>query len=393
MADGLRAVKLWAETRMASELAAARAGKLDEYWAMVRPPKSVMLAELGRVYLANVPPGKSDYVKNWQRLRSIACEITGREEDAIEVSEGVFSRANLLGWVRMRQEHWRRGWARKGGTPAEGWSCLRRDLAANRLPEDTAWPRVEEMADHEEILKVLAKGVFPGVDKTTEMECNTTIKTYLRCAKAVFANNREYLVGLELPVLSEFLQFSVDLRAPEGHRGMDAESVERLQRDAERLQTEEPKVWAWEVIVSWTGARPVTIKALKGDALTVMPDDSGIITLPAAKGGVPVRVPVDAAAAAALCAVRTADSLLGARHKTEGDEIWRAYNAWLTKHGVKGTLKSYLKRHGRLQQWRNEHGVEAAAAGGGHRTTRMVERKYTEGAKVMPMMAPLQATG
>jgi hypothetical protein len=200
-------------------------------------------------------------------------------------------------------------------------------------------------------------------------------------------------MGLELPELSEFLEFSVDLRSPEGHREIDAEAVEKLQNDALRLQTEEPKVWAWDVIVSWTGARPVTIKALKGEALTVMPDKSGLITLPAAKGGVGVRVPIDADAVAALLAVRTADSLLGAKHKTEADEIWRAYNGWLTKHGVTGTLKSYLKRHGRLQQWRDEHGVETAAAGGGHRTTKMVERKYTQGAKVMPMMAPLQAVG
>jgi hypothetical protein len=393
VADGLKDVKIWAETVMKTRLEALRQGKLDEMEAVVKGARSVMLDELGRVYLVNVPPGKSDYTKNWQRLKAIFTEISGKQESAIEVSNAVFTRANLLGWVRMRQEHWRRGWAKKGGTPADGWTRLRRDLAANKLPEGTTWPRVEEMEGNEDLLKVLAKGAFPGVDKTTEMECNTTIKTYLRCAKTVFANSREYLMGLELPELSEFLEFSVDLRSPEGHREIDAEAVEKLQNDALRLQTEEPKVWAWDVIVSWTGARPVTIKALKGEALTVMPDKSGLITLPAAKGGVGVRVPIDADAVAALLAVRTADSLLGAKHKTEADEIWRAYNGWLTKHGVTGTLKSYLKRHGRLQQWRDEHGVETAAAGGGHRTTKMVERKYTQGAKVMPMMAPLQAVG
>lgn len=393
VADGLGAVKVWAETRMETKLEAARKGKLDEMWAVVKGPRSVMLDELGRVYLVNVPPGKSDYTKNWQRLKAIFTEVTGKPEGAIEVSDAVFTRANLLGWVRMRQEHWRRGWAKKGGTPADGWTRLRRDLAANKLPEGTTWPRVAELENNEELLKVLAKGVFPGVDKTTEMECNTTIKTYLRCAKAVFANAREYLVGLELPELSEFLEFSVDLCAPEGHREMDAATAAALQKDALRLQTEEPKVWAWEVIVSWTGARPVTIKGLRGDALAVMPDKSGVITLPAAKGGVAVRVPVDAAAVTALLAVRTEESLLGAKHKTEADDIWRAYNGWLTKHGVTGTLKSYLKRHGRLQQYRDELGVEGAAAGGGHRTTKMVERKYTQGAKVMPMMVPVQQAG
>ena len=93
----------------------------------------------------------------------------------------------------------------------------------------------------------------------------------------------------------------------------------------------------------------------------------------------------------ALLAVRSDESLLGAKHKTEADDIWRAYNGWLTKNGVTGTLKSYLVRHKRLQQYRDELGVEGAAAGGGHRTTKMVERKYTRGKKVMPMMAPLKA--
>ncbi len=42
----------------------------------------------------------------------------------------------------------------------------------------------------------------------------------------------------------------------------------------------------------------------------------------------------------------------------------------------------------RLQQYREHGGVELAAAGGGHRTTAMVERKYTEVAKVIPMVHP-----
>lgn len=388
VADGLKAVMGWAEKRMSTQLEALRQGKLDEMEDLLKGPRSVMLDELGRVYLVNVPPGKSDYTKNWQRLKAIFTEVTGKPEGAIEVCDAVFTRANLLGWVRMRQEHWRRGWAKKGETPADGWTQLRRDLAANKLPEGTKWPKVE---DNAELMKVLAKGAFPGVDKETQMECNTTIKTYIRCAKAVFANAREYLVGLELPELSEFLEFSVDLCAPEGHREMDAATVEALQKDALRLQTEEPKVWAWEVIVSWTGARPVTIKSLSGRALEVLKDKSGVITLPAAKGGVPVRVPIDEAAVQALLAVRSDESLLGAKHKTEADDIWRAYNGWLTKNGVTGTLKSYLVRHKRLQQYRDELGVEGAAAGGGHRTTKMVERKYTRGKKVMPMMAPLKA--
>jgi len=57
-------------------------------------------------------------------------------------------------------------------------------------------------------------------------------------------------------------------------------------------------------------------------------------------------------------------------------------------HGVTGTLKTYQLRHRRLQQYRVAGGLELAAAGGGHTTTAMVERHYTEGSKVIPMVDP-----
>jgi hypothetical protein len=234
----------------------------------------------------------------------------------------------------------------------------------------------------------LRKGVFPGVDKTTVMECNTTIQTYLRCAKAVFANGREYLVGLELPDLREFLSFTVDVAAPEGHRAIPDEVMLAIWKDGQRLAKEDPKVWAFHLLASWTGARPVTLKSLTGAALRVTAE-GGEITLPAAKGGLPVRVPVDKACVAALQAVVTNDSLIGARHKTEADDIHQAHNVWMTKLGLTGTLKTYVLRHARLDQYREAGGLELAAAGGGHTTTAMAERKYTRNKKIIPLVVPV----
>lgn len=348
---------------MRTRLEAMRAGKLDELEAVVRAADAVMLSRLRLVYLQNVPPAKPDYRKNIGRLCSILTEATGLDEEMIPVTDALWSRGLLLGWVRMRQEHFRRGWTVRGEAPQDAWQQLRADLKAGKLP---------------------------GIDKDSVMECNTTIQTYLRCAKAVFANQREYLVGLKLPELKEFLAFSVDVDAPKGHREIEGNVLDALAADTARLAREEPKVHAFYLLATWTGARPITITHLAGDALRVLPDGTGEIELPAAKGGRGVCVPVDAATAACLLAVRTPESLIGARTKTEAALIHRAHNEWLTKHGVTGTLKTYQLRHRRLQQYRDAGGLELAAAGGGHTTTAMVERRYTENAKTIPLVNPFE---
>ncbi len=365
-AAGLREVKQYAETLLRTRWMAIHQGRLAELEAIVKGADEVMLSELRRVYLQNVPPGKPDYRKNIGRLCSILTEATGLDEERLPVRDALWTRELLLGWVKMRQEHFRRGWTQRHAAPPDAWLQLREALKAGKLP---------------------------GIDKDTVMECNTTIETYLRCAKAVFANQREYLVGLKLPDLREFLSFSVDLAAPQGHREIGENVLVALEADTGRLAREEPKVYAFYLLATWTGARPITIKSLPGDALRVLPGGSGEIVLPAAKGGRGVCVPVDAAAVDGLLAVRTAESLIGAGTKTEAALIHRAHNEWLTRHGVDGTLKTYQLRHRRLQQYREAGGLELAAAGGGHTTTAMVERRYTEGAKVIPLVNPFQKAG
>jgi hypothetical protein len=360
-ADGLESVKVWASEVMRTRLLALREGKLEEIVAVTRRAREVMLSELRRVYLQHVPPGRPDYRKNVNRLCAIWEEVTGLECEDIPVSEALWTREALLGWVRMRQEHFRRGWTVPGAEPVDAWARLRADLRARSLP---------------------------GIDKTTVMECNTTVQTYLRCAKSVFANSGEYLLGLKLPDLVEFRRFAVDLAAPKGHREMDEAAVLRMREDSARLARERPEVWAFHVLVGWTGARPVTLKALRGDALLVLADGTGKVLLPGTKGGNAVRVDVDAEAVEALRAVMTAESLIGARHKTDATRIHLEHNAWMRACGVTGTLMSYLFRHARLQQLRTVFDVETAATGAGHTTTAMVRRVYTRGSGEVPLLRP-----
>jgi len=354
---GLSAVKVWAETVMRTRWEAAHAGKLAELEAVLKPAPKVSLARLLTVYLQHVPPGKPDYAKNAARLRMIIEEVSGLQADEIEVNDRWFSAVRLREWVRLRQEHFRRGWTVRGAAPADAWERLRTELRAGKLP---------------------------GIDKSEVMECNTTILSYLRCGKAVFANHGEYLPGLVLPELREFLGFSVDVVAPEGHREIPAEVLRKLPQALAELRVVSPKVWAFNALELWTGARPVTIRRLGRDALTVHADGSGVVALPTTKGGKPVLWPLPADVVAGLLEVATPESLIG----PDAEGTYRAHNLWLTKLGVEGTQKSYLFRHARLQQLRDHGGLEMAAAGGGHTTTAMVERKYTEAQREMPLLVP-----
>jgi integrase len=360
VAGGLDAVKRWAKQRILTEAHLLQTGQIAELEGLRAERRVVMLAEVLRVYLSNVPPNKPDYIKNAQRLKAVLTEATGLDAERLPMEDGRVNRALLLGWVRMRQEYFRKGWSVKGAAPADAWDKLRADLKAGKLP---------------------------GVDKTTVMEGNTTILSYLRCAKAVFANQREYLTGLILPELREFLAFSVDVAVPEGHREIPAAVLAALLGDLGRLREEAPRLWAFVMVCAWTGARPVQVIRMRGDALTRV-DGVDVLVVPTAKRGVVVRVPINAGTAAGLRAVLTAESLVGAKSPEEALELHRAVNKWMTGHGAEGTHKSYLLRHMRGQQMRDAGGLEMSAAVMGHKGTAMAARKYTESRVVIPMLDP-----
>lgn len=360
VAGGLEPVKRWAKQRILTEAHLLQTGQIAELEGLRAERRVVMLAEVLRVYLSNVPPNKPDYVKNAQRLKAVLTEATGLVPEKLPMDEGRVSRSLLLGWVRMRQEYFRRGWSVKGAAPVDAWDRLRADMKAGKLP---------------------------GIDKETIMEGNTTVLSYLRCAKAVFANQREYLTGLILPELRELLTFTVDLAVPEGHREIPADVLSALLGDLGRLREEEPRLWAFVMVCAWTGARPVQVVRMRGDALTRV-NGEDVLVVPAAKRGVAVRVPINAGTAAGLREVMTAESLVGAATHTEALDLHRAVNEWMTRHGAEGTHKAYLLRHMRGQQLRDAGGLELSAAGMGHRGTAMAARKYTESRVVIPMLDP-----
>lgn len=366
VAMGPKPVIAWAKEEIKTQAYLLQQGERDEAKARREKPRTVSLAALLVEYRRNVPPGKPDYAKNAQRLRAICEEITGMDADDIAVTDELLNRRALFDWVRMRQEFARRGWTVRGEAPEDAWQQLREDLKAGRLP---------------------------GIDKTTVAEGNTTILTYLRCAKAVFANHREYLGALVLPELREFLQFSVDIRAPKGHREIPADVAARIWTDAETLKDENVHLWALLQVLAWTGARPAQVVGMTGAALEMQADGTGVVLVPVAKGGRPVRWPVAEDVAQALEMIRTESSLLGAGSPTAAHKMHRALNGWLRERGVEGTHAAYLLRHARGQQLREAFGVERAADGLGHTSTAMVQAVYTQAVNVMPMLDPRPTVG
>jgi hypothetical protein len=369
VSQGIGPVKKWAETLMRTHWQAAHAGKLEEMEAVVRPARLVTLAELLKVYLQKTPPNKPDYAKNAQKLRMIMEEVSGLDASEIMVSDEWFSTEVVRDWARLRQEHFRRGWTVRGAAPVNAWQLLRSDLKAGRLP---------------------------GLDKTTVMECNTTILSYLRCSKAIFANNREYLGGLVLPKLADFLGdgskrnpgASVSVAVPKGYRQIDDQLLHSIAVELPKLQSAKPQVWAFVLTCAWLAGRPGKVAQLRGDALAVLPDGTGVITQPGAKGGNVSHVSVDANCVAALNAVRHAESLFGARSRRAMELIYRESNQWLTDLGLEGTKKLSIFRHHKLNILRNRFDDEMAAAAAGHTTTAMVRSTYTRNEKVVPIVDP-----
>lgn len=383
-------LKEWVKLKIAARAHLVREGEKEKLRAIFSPRRLVMLSEVIATYLANVSPTKRKSAgKNAKRLEHIGCEMTGMAADAVPMSDDVWSQQNLRGWVRMRQEYHRRGWS------AENLKQVPADVMAAR------WAELRE---------ALRTRKLPGVDEDTESEGNTTIATYLRCAKAVFAWNRKYLAGLELPALTEFLEFAEVLPGPEGHREIAPMVQERIFAMLPALRTRDPLGWVFFKLCHETGARPVSIKRARLDDLRVVDGAEaellrketaelwgiaperiapigGVLKLHPTKRGAPVMRALSVELVSVLREVATAESLMGARSATHAVKVHNGVNEWLREQGLDGTHGIYMLRHGDGQRLRDAGGEELAKAGLGHLTTRAMGR-YSDERRVVPLLAP-----
>lgn len=357
-----KGLKEWAALVLQARAHLIREGEKDKLREIFTPARAVMLDEVLRVYLSNVPPGKLDYRKNALRIAAFAQETHGLDAARIEVSERFFNRSSCLAWVRMRQEYKRRGWSVRGAAPADAWEILRADLKA---------------------------GLLPGIDKTTICAGNTTIQSYLRCAKAVLGETArgEYLGGLKLPELREFLAFAIALEAPKGHREIPADVYARMWNESAALKRDDVKVWCFFMLLAYSGARSISLRRMTEDALQVNEDGSGVLLVQVTKRGKPAKRLLPAEVVETLREVMMPGSLIGAASGSEARKIYLRCNAWLKNCGVEDQQKSNLLRHMNAQLLDDKGGAEMVMAGLGHTSTAM-GRRYAENRRIIPMVDP-----
>lgn len=381
-------LKEWVRLKIAARAHLVREGEKEKLRSIFAPRRIAMLAEVGATYLANVSPTKlASATKNYARLRHIGEEMTGLGADAVPMTDDVWSRENLRGWVRMRQEYFRRGWSGEN---------------QQRVSTETLKARWDELRS------ALRARKLPGVDEDTEAEGNTTITSYLTCAKAVFAWNRKYLPGLELPELAGLLEFTEVLPSPEGHREIAPMVQERILAMLPALRAEDVRQWAFFKLCHETGARPISIKravlddlrmvdgeeaerlrtdtaALWGLAPEAVGEIGGVLKLHPTKRGAPVWRALSVELVSVLREVATAESLMGARSVSHAAKIHNEVNEWLRAQGLEGTHGIYMLRHGDGQRLRNAGGQELAKAGLGHVTDTAMGR-YSEERRVVPLL-------
>lgn len=357
VAMGLRPVRAWARERILTEAELIMSGKLDALRALRAPQKVVMLDELLRCYNGHVQ-GQDERLRDGVRLAAIWTEALGLPTAQIQVTDAAWCPETLDNWIRMRQEHYRRGWTATKRPPVDAWEQLRADLAAGKLP---------------------------GIETSTAMACNTTIRNYLKSGRTVFAHGRRFVRGLVLPELSAFLGYRHGLTLPSGHREISQEVVDQIWDALPELLEQSERAWLLFQLMAYTGARPVTIKRMTVAHATWEDDGWVRLHLPATKGGDAVQALLPPEVALRLRAHATAEGLIGGFL----DRVhYKRLNPWLRAHGVTDQQAAYLLRHRRGQAVRAAFGVEEAASSLGHRGTDMVRKIYTSNQATAPILDP-----
>lgn len=372
-------VKKWAKKFLEAHTELLKRGEMDRLNELLTPKKFASVAEVLAVYRER---GPDDRVQRLNFLATVFEQTTGRDIGCLRWEDLT---ADLkLDWAELRQEAGRRGWLGLGAgrnMPADGWAVLREMKRAGKLP---------------------------ALDDRTEAPWNTTIGTYMTSINSIFGekSRTKILRGLLVPELKGFLECRLSLPGPKGHKEIPLAVMARMDAGLPVLRDEDARVWLFEQLCEETGMRPVSVRRLvPGDlrALTVteaaewrarmaaewrvdeaeLSEFGGLLRVAAAKHGAEILTPVSAAVVAVAREVMTLESLIGARHETEGKQLHAGLNAWLRGCGVEGTHAAYLLRHRKGQLLRRFGGKAAAAAGLGHTSEAMAGR-YSREDRVIP---------
>lgn len=364
-----REVTTWDEGRLAN-LNAWRQRKAD-----------LLCREVAECYKGNVPlSGRANYLRNLDRWFAIIEETTGRAADEQAVTVTTWNL--FLDWAQMRQEFHRRGWSKRGGVPAEvkdPWAVLRADLKARRLPP---------------------------IDKETVCAGNTTIKSYLNAARAVLGptGRSEYLRGLEMPPLTDFMTGKVKLPSPRGHQEIEAGAYARMYEAAARLKGENLHLWVVNQMLWRFGCRPCEVPAARlgwiehdkeGPMFVLKNRHEEDFRLKARERSIVRRLRIAPDLWAAMREVATEGSLIGAASMTAARNlVEREHNEWMRQFVPEGQHGNYLLRHWVATHVQDRWGTKMASLFLGHATSAtlsgermtITEDRYGDSAKACPAL-------
>jgi hypothetical protein len=342
---------------------------------------------LGKTWMANIPTkGRENFVKRLANLLAFAEQATGQAPGPLCVAD-VVTAENAMTWVRLRQEYNRRGW--QEGAPVDvknPWAVLRADLAAVE-----ADPMNKELARR-----------MPPIDKRTAAAGNTTIKSYLNCIRSIFGptGRTEYLRGLEVPPLTDFMEMKIKLPTPKGHRQIETDDYAAMYAAAEQLKASDLQLWVTLMMMWRFGSRPIEvwkarpnwIEMINGEPVFVLSnrEEEGF-SLKAAERNIERRIRVPADLWEAIQQVQTTEAIIGGTSPTATKNlVERDCSQWVRQFLPKadyGSHSNYMLRHyiGRLVSRRHGslmaslylgHSTEATLA---NRRATITETRYSDG--------------
>lgn len=429
----------------------SRRAKLNEWRADKVVPTWREVAEL---YMLNVPLlGKDNYQRNIDRLFAIIEEATGFPADDQPVT--VLTWELFLDWVQLRQAFHLCGASKRGGeqgteearlrteikelkrlrvkTPAlvdlrKKYKSLRGidqsnarcavldELKAERGRVVSERARLLEAAKMR-LLKLpsqrwamlraeLKARRLPPIDKNTVCPGNTTIKSYLNAARAVLGptGRSEYLRGLELPPLTDFMTGKVKLPSPRGHQEIEAGAYARMYEAAARLKGENLKLWVVNQMLWRFGCRPCEVPAARlgwiehdkeGPMFVLKNRPEEDFRLKARERSIVRRLRIAPDLWAAMREVATEGSLIGAASMTAARNlVEREHNEWMRQFVPEGQHGNYLLRHWVATHVQDRWGTKMASLFLGHATSAtlsgermtITEDRYGDSAKACPAL-------
>ncbi|MHB1082994.1 MAG: hypothetical protein ACYC67_26595 [Prosthecobacter sp.] len=368
----------WATEFLKTQTHLLMTGALQELEKLRNPVQWTPLKKVLEVYEER---GPDDANKRANYLRKIIEVPTGKAGEQMTWED--LTKARCFEFAALWQAAGRQGWLERGVMPADGWARLRADMA-----------RPAGDVEPERLVR--------AVDAKAAMKCNTSIRNYMNAAKSIFGqwSRDNYLAGLQIPPLEDFLSTKVKVQLTKGHREFSRADYLAVMDALPDLKKNNPRVWLVNQMLMRFGMRPEEVwpsrpcwlekqgegKKQRTRIKIINREDEGF-TLKAGEDATERMIWVPVEMLAVMEQVKTEAFLIGGKHQTEARNlVEREHPQWLREIGVDVDRPNYQFRHFALAERLTSEGATKAAALGGHSNSQITESTY---ARTLGTLEPL----